>query len=203
MSRPVVIVPTGTANTASVMAALRRLGTEPRLAEGADDVMTARRVVLPGVGTFGAAMSALAQMDIVETLAERVSEGRPTLAVCVGMQLLGAGSEESDGLPGLGVIPARVSAFPTDLTVPQLGWNRVEPEMGCRFVEPGWAYFANSYRFPTPPQGWAAAVTEYGGSFVSALERGDVLACQFHPELSGEWGSKLLDRWLTLTGGGR
>ncbi|MFQ5523542.1 MAG: imidazole glycerol phosphate synthase subunit HisH [Acidimicrobiia bacterium] len=196
------IVPTGTANTASVMAALRRQGAEPCLVARPEEVEAAGQVVLPGVGTFGAAMAELDRLQLRQALASRVAEGRPTLAVCVGMQLLGADSEESPGVAGLGVIPGGVSAFPDDVIVPQLGWNRVEPEAACRFLEPGWAYFANSYRFVSPPQGWTAATTQYGGSFVSALERGDVLACQFHPELSGEWGAKLLDRWLSATGGG-
>jgi imidazole glycerol phosphate synthase glutamine amidotransferase subunit len=203
MSRPVVIVPTGTANVASVRAALGRLGAEARLAERIEDVVTARQVVLPGVGTFGAAMAEVDRLGLRALLAERLGEGRPTLAICVGMQLLGVASEESPGVDGLGVIPDEVRAFPEDITVPQLGWNRVESDPGSRFVESGWAYFANSYRFVTPPRGWTAAVTEYGGTFASALERSDVLACQFHPELSADWGRKLLDRWLTLTGGGR
>ena len=80
--------------------------------------------------------------------------------------------------------------------MPQMGWNRVEPGPGSRFVESGWAYFANSYRIDRLPEGWAGSSTDHGGEFVSALEKGDVLACQFHPELSGEWGARLLDRWL-------
>ncbi len=199
----VAIVPTGTANTASIMAALRRQGAEPYPVTSPEEVETARRLVLPGVGTFGAAMAQLDRLELRPVLTSRVAEGRPTLAVCVGMQLLGTTSEESPGVVGLGVIPGGVTAFPEDVIVPQLGWNRIAPEAGCRFLEPGWAYFANSYRFTSPPGGWKAATTSYGGVFVSALERGDVLACQFHPELSGEWGAKLLDRWLTATGGRR
>jgi imidazoleglycerol phosphate synthase glutamine amidotransferase subunit HisH len=77
-----------------------------------------------------------------------------------------------------------------------MGWNRVEPGPGSVLVEPGWAYFANSYRLDEVPDGWVGSHSDHGGRFVSALERGDVLACQFHPELSGEWGARLIDRWL-------
>src|SRR5690606_41424456 len=79
---------------------------------------------------------------------------------------------------------------------PHLGWSHVEPQPGARFVTPGWAYFANSSRLATVPQGWVGATSDHGGPFVAAMERGDVLACQFHPELSGSWGLALLERWL-------
>lgn len=127
---------------------------------------------------------------------ERVVTGRPTLAICVGMQLLAEGSEESPDAVGLGVVQAGMTRFGPGLRVPQLGWNRVVAGDGCRFLEDGWAYFANSYRLETHPDGWSGATSEYGGEFVSGLERGDLLACQFHPELSGTWGSAVLARWL-------
>jgi len=71
---------------------------------------------------------------------------------------------------------------------------------GCNVLADGWAYFANSYRFESVPDGWSAALADHGGSFVAAMERGNVLACQFHPELSGDWGRRLLGRWLDTTG---
>jgi imidazole glycerol phosphate synthase glutamine amidotransferase subunit len=156
-------------------------------------------VVLPGVGAFGAAMSRVETLGLRRALCDRIAQGKPTLVVCVGMQLLCRASEESPGAMGLDVLDTTVARFGADLRVPQLGWNRVEPAPGSRFVEPGWAYFANSYRLDRVPQGWLGATTEYGGGFVSALERGDILACQFHPELSGRWGASLLGRWLATT----
>lgn len=196
MSRTIVVVPTGTANTASVLAGFRRLGTTPTLARDAEEVVRADRVVLPGVGSFGAAGSTIETAGITDALTDRIENGRPTLAVCVGMQLLAKTSEESPGARGLGVIDAEVRRFQGPVRVPQLGWNRVAPEAPARRITPGWAYFANSYRLDTIPDGWTGATTEYGGRFVSALERGDVLACQFHPELSGSWGLGLLERWV-------
>jgi len=194
----VVVVPTGTANIASVLAAFRRLGAEPGLASDADEVAGADRVVLPGVGSFGAAIDEVDRSGLRSALTGRIGEGRPTLAVCVGMQLLAASSEESDGARGLRVVDDEVSRFGDDVRVPQLGWNLVEAGAGCRFVDDGWAYFANSYRIAEVPSGWVGAISDHGGRFVSALERGDVLACQFHPELSGAWGSAVLERWLGL-----
>jgi imidazoleglycerol phosphate synthase glutamine amidotransferase subunit HisH len=93
------------------------------------------------------------------------------------------------------VLPGRVGRFADGVRVPQFGWNRVVPEPGCRLVEPGYAYFANSYRVLEAP-GCAVATAEHGGRFIAALERAGVLACQFHPELSGAYGHDLIARWL-------
>ena len=194
--KTVTIVPTGTANTASVVAGLSRLGAAVEVTATAGDVRSAAGVVLPGVGSFGAAMGRIESLGLTEALRERIEAGRPTLAVCVGMQLLGRSSEESPSSTGLHVLEETVSRFGDGVIVPQMGWNRVEPGPGSRFVEAGWAYFANSYRLDRLPEGWVGSSTDHGGSFPSALERGDVLACQFHPELSGQWGARLLDRWL-------
>ena len=194
----VVIVRTGTANLASVEAGLRRAGADCALADDVAQVVEAERVVLPGVGTMRAAMSRLAEKGLVKALANRVREGRPTLAICLGLQLLFESSEENPGTAGLSVLPGRVSRFPKGVRTPQIGWNRVEPAPGAAFVEPGYAYFANSYRVETLPPGWTGAFAEHGDRWVAALERGPVLACQFHPELSGKWGTALLRRWLTL-----
>jgi glutamine amidotransferase len=201
MSTDVVIVPTGTANIASVNAAFRRLGSEPELAASPNDIRDAGYLVLPGVGSFGAAMERIDEQGLREILVDRIEEGRPTLAICLGMQLLGEKSEESPHVSGLSAVPESVTRLPQGFTVPQFGWNRVAPDSGSRFVKSGWAYFANSYKLATVPKGWVGARTEYGGEFVSAIERGDVLASQFHPELSGAWGANLLRRWLDGAGG--
>lgn len=194
------VVPTGTANMASVLAALRRLGVEATVIRDVAVVEKSDRVVLPGVGSFGAAMTELDRLDMRDVLRRRLDEGRPTLAICVGMQLLATASEESDGVEGLGHLSGNVTRFPDTVRVPQLGWNQVVAETDCRFLRDGWAYFANSYRIEEPPDGWSAAGADHGGMFVAALERGDVLACQFHPELSGSWGSDVLGAWLEATG---
>jgi imidazole glycerol-phosphate synthase subunit HisH len=194
------VVPTGTANLASVLAAFRRLGVAPVVASNVGEVDRADRVVVPGVGSFGAAMSELDRLTMREVLKRRLVEGLPTLAICVGMQLLAAASEESADIEGLGHLPSRVTRFPSTVLVPQLGWNQVVADADCRFLGDGWAYFANSYRIEQTPEGWSAARSDHGGKFVAALERGDVLACQFHPELSGPFGMGVLERWLTATG---
>lgn len=197
----VVVVDTGTANLASMLAALRRAGAEPERVQDPESVRAAAAVVLPGVGAFGAGMERLRERGLVEAIAERVASGGPLLCVCLGLQLLCAASDESPGVAGIGAIAATVRRFPEEaggarLTVPQLGWNRVEPVAGSTLLEGGYAYYANSYRLEEIPKNWQGATSDHGGPFVAALERGALLACQFHPELSGPWGLALIRRWL-------
>lgn len=195
MSREVVVLPTGTANLASVLAALGRLGASARIATDATMVEGAERVVLPGVGTFGAALRGLREAGLDGAIAARARAGQPVLAMCVGLQILFQESDESPGEQGLSAIEGRVGHFPDSVRVPQFGWNRIEPAPGCRYLEPGHAYFANSYRVLAAP-GCRVADAEHGGRFVAALERDRLLACQFHPELSGRFGHELIARWL-------
>ena len=193
---PVLIVPTGVANLASVRAGLRRAGADPRVEQDADAVASAEFVVLPGVGAFGAGMAELIGSELDGAVRARVEEDRPLLAVCLGMHLLCGSSEESPGVAGVGLVSQSVEHFPDAVRAPQFGWNRIEPGSGCRFLRSGYAYFANSYRLKVAPDGWRVAMADHGGPFVAAMERGAVLACQFHPELSGELGVGLMSRWL-------
>lgn len=192
----VVIVRTGVANTASVGAAFERLDTPTTITDDPAGVEDARLLVLPGVGSFEAGMARLTEAGLVEPLARRISDGRPTLAICLGMQLLCRASEESPGVDGLGCLEAVLIRFTSAPTVPQIGWNRIDPVPGAAIIEPGFAYFANSYRLTSAPPGWTPAWSDYAGPFVAALERGPILACQFHPELSGPYGLDLMARWL-------
>ena len=193
----VLIAPTGTANLASVQAAFRRLGAEPRVAENVDEIAAASHVMLPGVGAFGASMARLKERGLDAALRDRILADRPTICVCVGYQLLFEASEESPGVAGLGVIREPIGRYPSDVRTPQFGWNLVRPAEDCDLLEEGYAYFANSYRATSAP-GWKVAHAEHGGRFVAAVERGNVIGCQFHPELSGAYGMALLSRFLEL-----
>jgi imidazole glycerol-phosphate synthase subunit HisH len=193
-----LVIQTGTANLASVVAGFRRAGTEPRVSNDPGQAINAEFLVLPGVGAMGAAMENLRRNRLDEMIAERIGRGRPTMAICLGLQILCAGSEESPGSDGLGIFPGSVRRFGGSMVVPQMGWNRVDPDTNCRLLEPGYAYFANSYRLAEAPLGWSVAWAEHGDRFIAALERGSVLACQFHPELSGDWGRGLIERWLAM-----
>lgn len=191
----VLILPTGTANLASVEAAFKKLGARTRRAEDPDAIRAADHVVLPGVGTFGATMAGLDEAGFTTPLIERVQAGSPTLSMCVGLQVLFEASEESPGAAGLGVIEGEVGRFPAGVSVPQFGWNRIEAEAACRYLESGYAYFANSYCVSDAP-GCLTACAYHGRPFVGAFEKGNVVACQFHPELSGTFGLALIERWL-------
>jgi glutamine amidotransferase len=193
----VVIVPTGTANIASVKAAFRRLGAEPRVSESPGDVTGASHVMLPGVGAFGTAMARLVKLGLDTALIERIAADRPTIAICVGHQLLFEISDENPGVRGLGIVNGPVGRFPDNVRVPQFGWNEVRPGEGARLLDSGYAYFANSYRATEAP-GWTVARATHGGTYLAAMERGNIVGCQFHPELSGAYGQALLARFLEL-----
>jgi imidazole glycerol phosphate synthase glutamine amidotransferase subunit len=194
--RDVHVARTGVANLASVLAALARAGAAPVLTDDPEQVRAADRVLLPGVGAFGAGAARLRDTGLGEALAERVRAGRPTMGICLGMQLFFDASAEAPGVPGLGVIAGEVERFSGEgLRVPQLGWNEIVPGDGCRLLRRGFVYFANSYRARAAP-GWAVATAHHGGPFLAGCERGDVLLCQFHPELSGAFGAALLERWI-------
>jgi cyclase len=194
MSGTIGVLPTGTANLASVFGALGRLGATPVVLTRPEQVRDAAAVLVPGVGAFGAAMGALA--PFATALRERVAADRPTLGICLGLQVFATASEESPGVPGLGVLPGPVTRLRGD-RVPHLGWNRIRVEgAGPVLVGEAEVSFAHSFALAEAPDGWSVArVALGGGDVVAAVERGRVLLCQFHPELSGPWGEALLGRW--------
>ena len=193
------VVATGVANLASVEASFQRLGVETRLLRELNEVATCTHLVLPGVGAFAAGMASLEQSGLDGALRDWVSGGRPLLAVCLGMQLLFDGSEESQGVAGLGILPGIVRAFPSSVRSPHFGWNRVGESGG--WLAPDHYYFAHSYRAEDAPPGWESAWSAHGGLFVAAVRQGAVVACQFHPELSGQAGSRLIRSWMEAAGG--
>ncbi|MDE2781911.1 MAG: imidazole glycerol phosphate synthase subunit HisH [Gemmatimonadota bacterium] len=198
-ARAVTVVRTSTANLASVLTGFERLGCTVRTTADPGEVAAADRLVLPGVGAFAAARRAIASHGLEDALCERIQRGHPTLGICLGMQLMAHGSEEAPGVAGLGVLDGVVGSYESGeegWRVPQMGWNLVTPAEGCEIVPRGYAYFANSYRLTAAPGDWLPVWCEYAGRFLAAVERGPVVGCQFHPELSGDYGKALLTRWL-------
>lgn len=197
--RAVTVVRTSTANLASVLTGFERLGCTVRTTADPGNVAAADRLVLPGVGAFAAAQRAIASHGLEDALRDRIERGRPTLGICLGMQLMAHGSEEAPGVVGLGVLDGVAGSYESGedgWRVPQMGWNLVTPAEGCEVVPRGYAYFANSYRLTTAPSDWLPVWCDYAGRFLAAVERGPVVGCQFHPELSGDYGRALLTRWL-------
>src|SRR3989449_6689776 len=193
----VVIVDSGVANLASIASAFRRLGANVVVTGDEGVVQDAPRVVLPGVGAFGAGLGALRARRLDEAVTQAAARGTPLLGVCLGMQMLCEASDEAPGVTGLGVIPGICRRLPEDVRVPHLGWNAVTTT-DDGLVATGVAAFANSYALREAPAGWVPAWTTHGVRFVAALEKSGerLLACQFHPELSGAYGAALLERWL-------
>jgi imidazole glycerol phosphate synthase glutamine amidotransferase subunit len=173
----------GAGNVRSVELALRRLGAETTRAERADQVRTADLAVLPGVGSAGLAMTALRDRGLDEGLLDRAAAGRPTLGICLGLQLALDETEEDGGVAGLGLIPGRAVRLRGE-RVPRIGWASVEPR-GEAF------WFAHSYAAETP----AATATSEG--VVAVAEYESFLGVQFHPEKSGAAGARFLEQCLS------
>ena len=180
--RTVAICHYGAGNTRSVLSAFRRLGASASVTADPDQALAADLTVLPGVGSAGSAMAALRARGLDEALRERVAAGRPTLGICLGLQLALEESEEDGGVRGLGLLPGRTVRL-REGRVPRMGWSPVEA-LGETF------YFCHAYAAETPA---ATAVSE---GVVAAAERGSFLGVQFHPEKSGAAGARWLERCL-------
>ncbi len=200
----VVVVNAGIGNLGAIPNMLKRLGTAASVTADPDEIASARRIILPGVGAFDAAMQSLADLGLIEVLNRKaLAEGVPILGVCLGMELLGAGSEEGR-LPGLGWINGRAVRFRSDVDrpvrIPHMGWNYVRPTgNGALFAELGTSprfYFAHSYHFMCDDQADIAGVTRYGHPFVSAVHRGNISGIQFHPEKSHRFGLQVFRNFL-------
>ncbi len=191
----------GAGNLRSVENALRTAGAAD-VAVTADPelVRTADRIVLPGVGAFGACMGALAGLPgMVDTLNERVvGQGAPFLGICVGMQLMANAGEEMGIYPGLGWIGGTVRRLPDSpgLKIPHMGWNDVTPVTSHPLLEPGEAYYLHSYAFDVDDPAERLAETDHGGPITAAVGRANMLGVQFHPEKSQAYGLALLARFL-------
>jgi glutamine amidotransferase/cyclase len=192
----------GAGNVRSLRNAIHALGFSLTEIERPEDILKAERLIFPGVGAFGAAMERLHRLGYVEPLKAYLAAGRPYLGICIGLQTLFEGSEESPGVPGLGLIPGRVRRFDgKELSVPHMGWNGVRVEGASPlFADYGGEkfYFVHSYHAEPGPENadWRLATTDYGSLFLSAVQRGRVAAVQFHPEKSGAAGLKLLRHFL-------
>lgn len=199
----IAVVDYGIGNLRSAQKALEHLGADARLTSDADEVRSADAVVLPGVGAFGACMDALRASGLDAPVLEVIDARRPFLGVCVGMQMLFAGSDENPGVAGLGVIPGTVRRLPDGLTLPHMGWNTLDVRRGSRLFgglpQPLWAYFVHSYAAVPDDGSVVSATTDYGGPVVAAVEQDTVWATQFHPEKSGEAGLAVLRNFVTAT----
>jgi len=191
----VAVLDYGIGNLRSAQKALERVGANAQLTSDHGLIADADAVVLPGVGAFGACMAALRDQGLDEVAVDATSDGRPFLGVCVGMQMLFEGSDESPGATGLGVLPGRLRLLPDTVKRPQMQWNLVDVRRPSRLFaaieDPVWMYFVHSYAAESKDPS-VIATCDYGGPVAAAIERGSLWATQFHPEKSGAVGLELL-----------
>lgn len=198
----VAIVDLGLGNLHSVAKAFERAGAEPELSADPEVFLRADRLVMPGQGAFKECAHALAG-EIGKAVRAWIDSGRPYLGICLGMQALFESSEEAPGERGLGIFEGSVKRFPADLTdaegrrlkVPHIGWNQIKSTHPV-FEDCEWYYFVHSYYCAPEDESLVAATTDYGGPFCSAIARGNVLGCQFHPEKSQHAGARLIGHFL-------
>jgi imidazole glycerol phosphate synthase glutamine amidotransferase subunit len=197
----------GAGNLSSVANALRAIGVDPLVTDSPAALATAGRVILPGVGSFGDCMAELEIRNLAGPLRDWLAAGRPYLGICLGYQILFDGSDESPGVRGLGAVAGHVRRFSDEpgLKIPHMGWNAAVPGNAASGIWDGlggspYFYFVHSY-FPAPrDEGIIASRTTHGSqSFASAIERPNLLACQFHPEKSQDAGLALIRRFIEAT----
>ena len=200
----VAIIDYDAGNIRSVEKAIRYLGKEAVVTSDPEKILAADRVILPGVGAFGDAMKRLHAMGLVEVIRQVAERGTPFLGICLGLQLLFEKSEESPGVPGLGLLRGEILRLPElpGLKVPHIGWNSLKyPNPGRLFrgiPEDSYVYFVHSYYLKAQDEGIVTATTEYGTLVHASVESGNLFACQFHPEKSSETGLTILENFLSI-----
>ena len=200
--RRVAIIDYGVGNLRSVEKAFAATDCEAIVSGDEGDLRAAERLVLPGVGAFGACMRALSERGFDELVRERVREGTPLLGVCVGMQLLFEESEEFGSTPGLGLLRGRVRRFSDDLVVPHVGWNRIKQirdnPLFTDVANRSFFYFVHSDYCEPSDQFVVAGETEYGLNYASVVAKDNICGVQFHPEKSQDAGLRLLNNFARL-----
>lgn len=205
----IAIIDYDAGNIKSVEKALQFLGEEAVITRDRDTILHADGVILPGVGSFGDAMEKLHMYGLVEVIHECVAKQIPFLGICLGLQLLFESSEESPGVEGLHVLDGKIVRIPSNhgLKVPHIGWNNLKfPNPGKLFLgvpEDSFVYFVHSYYLQAADESQVTATTEYGVKIHASVEKGNVFACQFHPEKSSEVGMRILRNFIALTKEGR
>jgi glutamine amidotransferase len=196
----IAVVDYGIGNLRSAEKALQHLGADARLTGDPAVIGRARAVVLPGVGAFGACMQALRSTGLEGVCKEVATDGRPFLGICIGMQMLFEGSDETPDVAGLGVVAGRVTRLPNNVRLPQMGWNTLDVTQGSKccahLPDPAWLYFVHTFAPEPADDAFVAAWCDYGRRFAAALEHGALWATQFHPEKSGEVGLRLLQNFV-------
>jgi glutamine amidotransferase/cyclase len=190
----------GAGNVRSVVNAIERLGETVRVCTSAEDILGAERLVFPGVGAFGRMMEILEGKNFVTPLKTYLQSGRPFLGICLGMHALFEESEEAFGVRGLGIFRGTVKRFVTDLAVPHIGWNGIRMRQPSRIFNGLQGdekfYFVHSFHISPAEEDVVLTTTDYGYEFTSAVQRGQIIGTQYHPEKSGDAGLRLLRNFI-------
>lgn len=199
----IAIVDYGMGNLRSVQKAFERVGYPAMITARPEDVAAAKRIVLPGVGAFGDAMINLRQEGLIDPIAAAISEDRPFLGICLGLQLLFAESEEMGQHRGLGVLPGAVRRFPEGERVPQIGWNQIHIQKAVPLLagipDGSFYYFVHSYYVDPEDAGDVVTTTDYGIDYTSIAGHDRVFGIQFHPEKSQDLGLRILKNFAELS----
>ena len=200
----IAIIDYGAGNLQSVKKALDFIGAENVITNDPKVILSADKILLPGVGSFGDAMDSMAKSGLVEIVKECALSGKPFLGICLGLQLLFEESEESPGVKGLGIFKGKIKRFPNDmgLKIPHIGWNSLEIKQKDGIFkgipENAYVYFVHSYYLHAEDENDIATVTNYGIDFHSAVGKNNVFATQFHPEKSGDVGLQILRNFASM-----
>ena len=198
----IAIVDYGMGNLRSVQKGFERVGYAAEISNLPEVVERADHIVLPGVGAFGDAMSNLRERELIEPIQESISEGKPFLGICLGLQLLFAESEEMGSHKGLGLLPGKVRRFPEGERVPQIGWNQIHIRREVPLLEDvpedSFFFFVHSYYVDPADDGDRVAMTDYGIGYASIAGRDQAFGVQFHPEKSQDLGLKILQNFARL-----
>lgn len=201
----IAIIDYDAGNIKSVEKALLRLGEEVVLTRDAETILSADGVILPGVGAFGDAMEKLHAYNLVTVIHQCVEKQIPFLGICLGLQLMFESSEEAPGVEGLHILDGKILRIPSaeGIKIPHIGWNNLSfPNKGRLFEEieeNAFVYFVHSYYLKAEEEEIVKAATEYGTYIHASVEKGNVFACQFHPEKSSEVGLKILQNFINIT----
>lgn len=201
----IAIIDYDAGNIKSVEKAILFLGEEVVITREEETILRADGVILPGVGAFGDAMEKLKAYGLVEVIHKCVEKQIPFLGICLGLQLMFDSSEECPGVEGLHLLPGKIMRIPAEngLKIPHIGWNNLHfPNQSRLFqgiAEDSYVYFVHSYYLAAEEEQIVAATTEYGTLIHAAVEKGNVFACQFHPEKSSDVGLKILQNFIAIT----
>ncbi len=200
----VAIVDYDAGNLKSVEKALIYLGEECKVTGVPEEIYNADKVILPGVGAFGDAMGKLEKSGLAEVIKKVAADNKPLFGICLGLQLMFESSDEMPGVKGLGILKGRILAIPPadGFKIPHMGWNSISIRKGSRLFKDipdnPYVYFVHSYYLKADNEEDVAASTEYITHIHAAAECGNIFACQFHPEKSGDTGLKILKNFCEL-----